>query len=95
MLHYLLASGEGSPVFEWIERAAVFIEVLAVALVQPHAGNPYWRLLDKIPLSLTMSMVPQRSRERITAPPSFLRKQESIRMAVNTSLPDRFLRSQE
>ena len=40
MLHYLLASGEVSPVFEWIERAAVFIEVLAVALVQPHAGNP-------------------------------------------------------
>ena len=33
MLHYLLASGEGSPVFEWIERAAVFIEVLAVAII--------------------------------------------------------------
>lgn len=33
MLHYLLASGEVSPVFEWIERAAVFIEVLAVAII--------------------------------------------------------------
>ena len=33
MLHYLLASEEVSPVFEWIERAAVFIEVLAVAII--------------------------------------------------------------
>ena len=62
MVHYLLASEEVSPVFEWIERAAVFIEVLAVALVQPHAGNPYWRLLDKIPLSLTMSSGPHGGR---------------------------------
>ena len=34
MLHYLLANNEAvSPVFEWIERAAVFIEVLAVAII--------------------------------------------------------------
>ena len=33
MVHYLLASEEVSPVFEWIERAAVFIEVLAVAII--------------------------------------------------------------
>lgn len=34
MLHYLFASSEAaSPVFEWIERAAVFIEVLAVAII--------------------------------------------------------------
>jgi uncharacterized membrane protein len=34
MLHYLLANNQAaSPVFEWIERAAVFIEVLAVAII--------------------------------------------------------------
>ena len=34
MLHYLFANSEAaSPVFEWIERAAVFIEVLAVAII--------------------------------------------------------------
>lgn len=33
MLHYLLANNQtASPVFEWIERAAVFIEVLAVEM---------------------------------------------------------------
>lgn len=34
MLHYLLANNRAvSPVFEWIERAAVFIEVLAVIII--------------------------------------------------------------
>ncbi len=34
MLHYLLANNRAvSPVFEWIERAAVFIEVLAVVII--------------------------------------------------------------
>jgi uncharacterized membrane protein len=34
MLHYLLANNQAvSPVFEWIERAAIFIEVLAVAII--------------------------------------------------------------
>jgi uncharacterized membrane protein len=34
MLHYLLANNQAvSPVFEWIERAAVFIEVLAVVII--------------------------------------------------------------
>jgi uncharacterized membrane protein len=34
MLHYLLANNQAaSPVFEWIERAAVFIEVLAVIII--------------------------------------------------------------
>ena len=33
MLHYLLTSGEVSPVFERIERAAIFIEVLAVGII--------------------------------------------------------------
>ncbi|HSN77678.1 MAG TPA: DUF1622 domain-containing protein [Anaerolineae bacterium] len=33
MLRYLLASEATSPVFEWIERAAVFIEVLAVGII--------------------------------------------------------------
>ncbi len=34
MLHYLLANNAAaSPVFAWIERAAIFIEVLAVAII--------------------------------------------------------------
>lgn len=34
MLRYLLANNQAaSPVFEWIERAAVFIEVLAVIII--------------------------------------------------------------
>ena len=34
MLHYLLANNRAvRPVFEWIERAAVFIEVLAVIII--------------------------------------------------------------
>ena len=34
MLHYLLANNQAaSPVFAWIERAAVFIEVLAVVII--------------------------------------------------------------
>jgi len=34
MLHYLLANNQAaSPVFEWIERAAIFIEVLAVVII--------------------------------------------------------------
>jgi uncharacterized membrane protein len=34
MLHYLLTNNQAaSPVFEWIERAAIFIEVLAVAII--------------------------------------------------------------
>jgi uncharacterized membrane protein len=34
MLHYLFANNPTvSPVFEWIERAAIFIEVLAVVII--------------------------------------------------------------
>lgn len=34
MLYYLLANNRAvSPVFEWIERAAIFVEVLAVVII--------------------------------------------------------------
>jgi len=48
MLHYLLTSGEVSPIVEWIERAAIFIEVLAVGIIVVAIVNALARYLVRV-----------------------------------------------